>query len=353
MKRIFLYIILTICSLKVSAADFTFKEGDIVFRSGKNYPVMYISASTITHCGIIVKTPDGLRILEADGKVKLHTIEEFFGKKIDKAEKLTKRVTDKILKIDYQQFLGKKYDNQFSLNNNTFYCSELVYFIYKNQFGIELCTPKPLRDHHTLGLRWLLKKRGINLDEPVVTPADLYKEYITAPKTDSQIKILELPEGELAWTTERPKNAKMCIPAAFTDLSGNVEGEYRQEGVIHNPNKRFKVSICKDIFFIDRQWHSDSGFQQLVLVKNGKPSTFRDSRIFVRRALCKKDKHVFLVESRHRMTMTDFAAECAKSSSYAVYLDTGKYGYGHIGKKKLSPWAYFSRNKQTNWLYVK
>ena len=49
MKRIFLYIILTICSLKVSAADFTFKEGDIVFRSGKNYPVMYISASTITH----------------------------------------------------------------------------------------------------------------------------------------------------------------------------------------------------------------------------------------------------------------------------------------------------------------
>ena len=55
------------------------------------------------------------------------------------------------------------------------------------------------------------------------------------------IKIMELPDGELAWTAEGPKNAKMCVPAAFTDLEGNVEGEYRLNGVIHNPNKRLKV----------------------------------------------------------------------------------------------------------------
>ena len=100
----------------------------------------------------------------------------------------------------------------------------------------------------------------------------------------------------------------MCVPAAFTDLEGNVEGEYRLNGVIHNLNKRLKVSICKDIFYVDRQWHSDSGFQQLVLVYNGKARTFRDSRKFVRRALCKMSEHVFLVESSHRMTLTDFAA---------------------------------------------
>lgn len=167
------------------------------------------------------------------------------------------------------------------------------------------------------------------------------------------IKIMELPDGELAWTAERPKNAKMCVPAAFTDLEGNVEGEYRLNGVIHNPNKRLKVSICKDIFYVDRQWHSDSGFQQLVLVYNGKARTFRDSRKFVRRALCKMGEHVFLVESRHRMTLTDFAAECVKVSSNAVYLDMGKYGYGYIGNKILSPWALYSRGKQTNWIIVK
>ena len=74
-------------SLGAMASDFAFREGDIVFRSGKNYPVMYISGSTITHCGIIVNTPSGLRVLEADGRVKIHTIEEFFGKNIEKAER--------------------------------------------------------------------------------------------------------------------------------------------------------------------------------------------------------------------------------------------------------------------------
>ena len=69
--------------------------------------------------------------------------------------------------------------------------------------------------------------------------------------------------------------------------------ECRLNGVIHNPNKRLKVSICKDIFYVDRQWHSDSGFQQLVLAYNGKARTFRDRRKFVRRALCKMDEHVF------------------------------------------------------------
>ena len=169
----------------------------------------------------------------------------------------------------------------------------------------------------------------------------------------SPIIIMDLPEGELAWTTERPKDAKMCIPAAFTDLEGKVEGEYRLSGKIFNPNKRLKVSIGNGTFYIDRKWHSDNGFQQLSLVYNDRPRTFKDSRKFVRRALCKKGNKVFLVQSRHRMTLTEFAAECAKVSSNAVYLDMGEYGYGYIGNKILSPWAYFSRNRQTNWIYIK
>lgn len=68
----------------------------------------------------------------------------------------------------------------------------------------------------------------------------------------SPLIIMDLPEGELAWSTERPKDAKMCIPAAFTDLEGNVEGEYRLNGKIFNPNKRLKVSIGNGTFYIDR-----------------------------------------------------------------------------------------------------
>lgn len=167
------------------------------------------------------------------------------------------------------------------------------------------------------------------------------------------IKILELPDGKLEWTTERPGNARFCVPAAFTDLDGRIEGEYRLKGVVHNPGGRRKVSICDDTFIIDRKWHSNSGFTQLILVNDGKANRFRDKKKFVRRALCKKDGHVFLVESRHRMTLTTFAAECAKVSSHAVYLDMGIYGYGYLEGKRLSSWAFFYRGKQTNWLCIR
>lgn len=161
-------------SMTGNAKDYSFKEGDIVFRSGRNYPVMYISSSTITHCGIVVRTPSGLQVLEAGGRVRLTPIDQFFGKKIDKARKYTRRVSEKDLHVDYAKYLNVKYDNAFSLENDTYYCSELVYLIYKEQFGIELFKPKPLRKYNTFGLRWILRKRGISLDNKVVTPADLY-----------------------------------------------------------------------------------------------------------------------------------------------------------------------------------
>lgn len=183
MKKFVFVLALSLSSLMAMASDFAsdlasgfaFREGDIVFRSGRNYPVMYISGSTITHCGIIVDTPSGLQVLEAAGRVRLTSIEDFFGKRIGKAERLTRRVSDRERKVDYKRYLNKRYDNAFSLDNDAYYCSELVYLIYKDQFHRKLCDPRPLRDYHVFGLRWLIRKRGIDLDQPVVTPADLYR----------------------------------------------------------------------------------------------------------------------------------------------------------------------------------
>ena len=175
MKKFVFVLALSISSLMAMASDFAFREGDIVFRSGRNYPVMYISGSTITHCGIIVDTPSGLQVLEAAGRVRLTSIEDFFGKNIGKAERLTRRVSDRERKIDYKRYLNKRYDNAFSLDNDAYYCSELVYLSDKEQIHRKLCEPRPLRDYHVFGLRWLIRKRGIDLDQPVVTPADLYR----------------------------------------------------------------------------------------------------------------------------------------------------------------------------------
>jgi Orthopoxvirus protein of unknown function (DUF830). len=172
MNRIVLVIFVLLHSLTGNTKDFQFKEGDIVFRSGRNFPVMYISSSTITHCGIVVETPSGLQVLEAAGRVRLTPIDQFFGKRKTKV----RRVTERDIHVNYTKYLNTRYDNAFSLDNDTYYCSELVYLIYKEQFGIELFKPKPLREYNTFGLRWVLKKRNIHLDNRVVTPADLYRK---------------------------------------------------------------------------------------------------------------------------------------------------------------------------------
>ena len=38
----------------------------------------------------------------------------------------------------------------------------------------------------------------------------------------------DLPKGELKWSNTRPQNARMCIPAAFTDEQGQILGLIKQ-----------------------------------------------------------------------------------------------------------------------------
>ena len=55
------------------------------------------------------------------------------------------------------------------------YCSELVYIIYKEQFGVELCKPRPVSDYHTYGLDNAMRSRNIDSEQLVVSPSDLYE----------------------------------------------------------------------------------------------------------------------------------------------------------------------------------
>ena len=74
----------------------------------------------------------------------------------------------------YAAALDRKY-GQFSLNNDKYYCSELVWVIYKEQLGVELCKLNPLQHYRTFGLKSLLKKRGISKKSLFVAPSDLIK----------------------------------------------------------------------------------------------------------------------------------------------------------------------------------
>ena len=152
--------------------------------------------------------------------------------------------------------------------------------------------------------------------------------------------------------------ACLTFPAAFTDEQGQILGAYRINGKTYEANKTMvmRVSLKGDMFFISRKWMGDNGFQQLTLVNNSKAMKFHDTRKTIRRALCKDKNGAFILQSNYPMTMSDFALECGKRCTNATYLDMGEFGYGYIKNglftRPLYIWGYFTRHKQTNWLYI-
>ena len=173
-----------------------------------------------------------------------------------------------------------------------------------------------------------------------------------------ELTIIPIKEGnDLTFTNQYDNDALLMIPAAYTSEKGTIEGEYRIDGKIYGtPTRKERISIHPTRgIVISGSWHSDNGFQQTVLVKNGRARMHEDNRERIRRALCNETKtgcSLMIVESAAPMTLSDFAKELSKICYTAVNLDMGDYGYGWYGKKKFSRWAFYNRKKQTNWIYI-
>lgn len=153
----------------------TLKEGDIIFQTSKSRQskfIAYATHSLKTHCGIIVLKEGKQYVLEASSTVRLTPIKEFIDKGVLKKFSVY-RYTDKPLKISYRQYLGLTYDNQFSWTDKQYYCSELIWKVYKNQLGVDLCNPRPLTEYTTFGLEKYIKKRGISMESLFVAPSDI------------------------------------------------------------------------------------------------------------------------------------------------------------------------------------
>ena len=187
MKRKLLYILATICILFCVLILKAFppnprtplKEGDIIFQTSQSRQskfIVWATHSLKTHCGVIIEKGGKQYVLEASNVVKLTPLKEFVNRGLYKKYQVY-RLTDKPVKISYRQYLGRTYDSQFSWTDRLYYCSELVWKIYKNQLGVELCKPRPLSDYTTLGLGKELKRRGISKESLFVAPSDIAGSY--------------------------------------------------------------------------------------------------------------------------------------------------------------------------------
>lgn len=188
-----------------------------------------------------------------------------------------------------------------------------------------------------------------------------YKQFITIIViilcTSCKLIIIPISE-EIQFTDNFDSSNKLCLPAAYTNKDGSIQGEYRINGVTYGiPSRKEKVSIhpTKGII-ISGTWQSNNGFQQTVLVKNGKKREYNDSSKKIRRALCNEtsdSRSLLLIQSSYPMTLSEFATELQSYCYSAVNLDTGSYGYGWYKSHIFSFWAIFNKNKQTNWIIFK
>ena len=181
MKRFFVFALLCLGAV-VSAAKLygaaprsDWKEGDIVFQISKSEQsplIQYATGSPWSHCGIVVKKDGRFYVLEASNVVKLTPIDTWCGRgRFSSVKK--RRILDKDVKVRYSKYLGKPYDLAFKFDNGKYYCSELVWLIYKEQFGIELCKPRKIKEYNLVGIKKHLVRRGMDENQLVVAPSDL------------------------------------------------------------------------------------------------------------------------------------------------------------------------------------
>ena len=180
--RWFLFVILTLmtssCNNDIDVN--ALQEGDIVFIESQSSQSPYIKVGTMskwTHCGVVVNTPDGMKVLEASKTVKLTPFNSFIGRAKNE-NWCIKRPKQKLTKpINYNKYIGQPYDLEFKFNNGKMYCSELVWLVYKGQ-GIELCKARKVSSFIMTRIpkvKKLMNKRNIQMNQEVVAPVDIYK----------------------------------------------------------------------------------------------------------------------------------------------------------------------------------
>ncbi len=166
-------------------------EGDLVFQhtgGEQGRAVQLATGSPWTHVGILFKREGEWMVYEAVGPVQNTPLTAWTAHG-DDGHWTAKRWTEADQKLDAEaldrlkkagaRFNGLPYDLQFGWSDQRIYCSELVWKMYKEGLGVELCAPKPMRENN-LGsetVQRVMKERygaAPPLDELMVSPGALF-----------------------------------------------------------------------------------------------------------------------------------------------------------------------------------
>ena len=161
------FFIILFCNILLSSClpkqKFELQEGDLLFQDLDSSPICDAielvtpgyKGANFSHVGLIVLDNDNLKILEAiPPKVVLTDMKSFFSRSYDK-EGRSKIIVGR-LKDEFQYTIknaiiyakskiGIKYDEAFIINNNLYYCSELIFEAFEKDSIFKL---KPMTFLH-------------------------------------------------------------------------------------------------------------------------------------------------------------------------------------------------------------
>ena len=211
-----LYTVLFFLNYLVSS-PFNFQEGDLVFQDSDCGPFCVAiekvtfgyKGARLSHVGIITKMDNQTFVLEAIGKgVVLTPIDEFLNRSLDEdgnPKVLVGRVNKEFEGLipdaitHMKTKLGRPYDDVFDINNNAFYCSELLYEGFKaanNKEDFFKLFPMTFKDPDTNELFdiWVDYFKDLDIvipeGEPGLNPGGISRSsYI------SIVKVLGKPKG--------------------------------------------------------------------------------------------------------------------------------------------------------------
>lgn len=143
-KYLLLIILLSFTNLAISQAAFSFEPGDFLFQDldcggfcdAIEKVTDGVDGKDFSHVAIFIY--DGLGrscVIEAVGKGVIYTpLDSFFMRSskvvVGRVKTKYKSLITKAL-CNAQQLLGKPYDDGFDINNQAFYCSELLYWSFR------------------------------------------------------------------------------------------------------------------------------------------------------------------------------------------------------------------------------
>ncbi len=178
------------CITQTPAGADKFQSGDIIFivsASGQGKAIQLATKSKYTHVGIVFKEGGKTFVYHAVEPVKKSTLEEFMEYSSD-GQYVVKRLkpTNPLNEKNNQQMLalanklvGKHYDIYFNWSDDEIYCSELVWKLYKQSYGLEIGKLRPLKDFDLSSkeVKYIMEKRygdHIPLNEQMISPGDMF-----------------------------------------------------------------------------------------------------------------------------------------------------------------------------------